>query len=150
MKRWVVAILNSTCTSVDAVLYHPTVIWFVRSLHLPFWWSCALARLSGRLDTRWRAGYWAETVPPYGRCDICNIRPITSLLGDRTPVWEPIAVCGWCTTVGDWSDQDRTLDLARTEARRWPGWTGKRRTRDLDSSIQRDGQTVRRPSDEGT
>jgi hypothetical protein len=138
-KRAVVVTLNKLCILIDEVLYRPAVVRV--GMRLPRWWNCQLARLSVRLDDRWRVGYWNdESGPavPGDPCDACGRRAAIHVVGGDdetdTPLDQqeprsflaehPVNLCGWCslTAAGEIkneSDLRRELKAAAARSTSW-------------------------------
>lgn len=116
LRRTIVWALNIACEGIDTVVYRPAVVKLGDPL--PAWWSCQLAKLSGRLDQRWGTGYWRDGMLPRGTCDICKRRASWLVIGgphedeDDSDLEEsvvdaslylsahPLYVCGWCRIDG--------------------------------------------------
>lgn len=129
-RRAVVSGLNSACELVDEVAYRPAVVWL--TLRLPRWWRCELARLSMRLDERWKVGWWetggARTVAPGGECDICHRRPAIHEVGGSMEDLgvepdgsymeaHPLQTCGWCKLPYGEIESDEQIVAAIADAR---------------------------------
>jgi hypothetical protein len=133
-RRDIVAALNTACTLVDEVAYRPAVVKL--TLGLPRWWRCDLAKLSMRLDDRWRTGFWDEMSPaaPGDLCAACGRRAsIFTLFGhDKDDIphdllsRHSVDVCGWCHVRGKLITDQEGLTQALAEAGersvRW-AWT---------------------------
>lgn len=129
MKRLLVAVLARADALLDEVLYRPAV---VRAFGwLPRWWLCDLARLSVRLDERWRTGYWDDGTVPGAPCEACGRRAAIHVYGgpdeelpevDDYLTSRPVRVCGWCQLLGPMTSEDevrRELMAARDASVSW-------------------------------
>lgn len=155
MRRFVVAALARLDLAIDAVLYRPAMV--KAFLWLPRWWLCDLAKLSARLDERWRTDYWANGMVPQGRCEACGRRAAWAEIGGRdpenpdpTPAFlddRTVGLCGWCQVRGpitNPSELAQELEAARRASISWRWRAGLRgaRTRlcsDADKSFPQRG-----------
>lgn len=94
-KRAMIQGLERVCWCIDKFVYQDHLV--RRAPAMARTWNCSAARLSMRLDERWRIGYWDDdTAPavPGLACEICRARPSTIFWpGDKG---REFAVCGWC------------------------------------------------------
>jgi hypothetical protein len=127
--RGVVALLEKTDEAFDDLLYRPAVVKAFR--WLPRWWQCDLARLSMKIDDRWKLGWWDDAgIAPGEACEACHRRAAIHVVGgldddeasgdfldDR-----PIYLCGWCHISGPLlteEDVQRELVRARNSSVSW-------------------------------
>src|SRR5438874_3900705 len=93
-QRSLVAALALTDEAIDEVVYRPAVVRAFR--WVPRWWLCDAAKVSMRLDDRWRTGWWGKhrDVGPAGPCAACRRRAAVHVFD--APDGSEVAVCGWC------------------------------------------------------
>jgi hypothetical protein len=113
VKRLLVLALAKLDSAVDEVAYRPAVVRAFR--WSPYWWNCAIAKLSVRLDERWAAGYWDEGPVPGDLCAACRRR--ASPFWIEGPTGEVVPLCGWCHIEGPiLSDADLSRELSAAAA----------------------------------
>ena len=140
IRRIIVAALNVLCTWVDSVAYRPVVVRFGGPL--PHRWDCNLARMSIRLDDRWRTGYWDGTLlSPGVPCEACHRRPALVIMGgyaDDPDIAEPVEpgdedfffahrtvhLCLWCYPDSDAppANESELRQMLDEAGRRSTGW----------------------------